>query len=490
MKAIGKLLTYALGLAAVILLIVGIATHDVVILSLAAFSSWGSAILGAFSSKERNIIYIFFLATFFIFLLSRVMVRWLRTGEIYSPFATDVMTMIYTCLTISLLGLALGNATSNKHFTLGRKTSGTYNQDESVVYDRQDGINMPLIRQLSAIFTVICGFATLFVVIERIAFWRIAGSGGELRTSFSSTLPGIVLRFSYVYVMMFCIYLATLPEKKKSLPIIFQYLVVSALRMFYGSRVDFVIGLMFIFVYFTIRDRLNEKDNKGGDKWVGRGLKLFTLVSIPLLIVLMVFIDNYRRHSGFEFVNFFQTLGDFFEAQGTSINVIGYTDIYRDQFTQPKFLYLFDRTYEFITANPISSIITGRHAYLANTVERAKYGTSLGMTLYYHINQVSYLAGNGCGSSYIAEGWLGYGYFGLFIINVIVARIIALLNEFKFDKFIPSIVWLIFLQSLFFMPRNNFDAFVDDLASMTNIAAIFILWILYKLINKRTSSVR
>lgn len=485
MKGIGKLLALVLGLLSIILFAVGLATQDIGTLAIATFSAWGMAMIGAASARVKNIIYIFFLTTFFIFLLSRVMVRWIRTGEIYKPFSIETMIMVYSCLTVSLFGLAIGNATSGKRFIFGKRYQGSYVDREGEYLGRADSINLPLIRQLSGIFTVICGFTTLLVVIERIAFWRMSGYGGDLRTSFSSTLPGLVLRFSYVYEMMFCIYLASLPEKKKCMPLIIQYLVISALRMLYGSRASFVVGLMFLFVYFLIRDRLNEEQDIKERKWVGRELLLVTAISIPLLIILMVFVGSYRSHQSFEFNSFFETLGDFFEAQGTSINVIGYTDVYKDYFAQPKFLYLFDRTYEFLTANPISSIITGRHIYQSNTIERAQYGTSLGMTLYYHINQVSYLAGNGCGSSYVAEGWLGYGYFGLFIINLVLSRIMMTLNEFRFQRFVPSVIWLIFLQSLFSMPRNNFDAFVDNILSLTNIVAIFALWVLYKLIQQK-----
>lgn len=485
MRATGKLLTYGLGLASIILFLIGLATKDVGMLSLAAFSAWGMAIFGALSKENRNLIYIFFLITFFIFLLSRVMVRWLRFSEVYQPFSYEVMVMIYGCITISLFGLTSGDALSHVRFGFGKKSYENVFEDEAHLA-RNDKINHALIRQLSGIATVVSGFATLLSVIERIAFWRITGYGGDLRTSFSSTLPEIVLRMSYVYVMLFCIYLATLPEKRKCMPIIGQYVFVNALRMFYGSRADFVVGLMFIFVYFTIRDRLNKSNNEVNETvWIGRGEKLFTLISIPLLIILIVFVGNYRRHVGFEFNSFFNTLGDFFESQGTSINVIGYTNVYKDQFTQPKFLYLFDRTYEFLTTNPIAQIVTHRHSYSANTIERARYGTSLGMTLYYNINQASYLAGNGSGTSYVAEAWLGYGYVGLFIANFFLQRIMNYLNKHRFDSFIPSVVVLIYLQSLFFMPRGGFDSFVDDFASITHIFTIFLLWMTYKLIEQK-----
>lgn len=489
MRTIGKLLSIALALVAIVCFVEGLISHDAGVLSVAAFCAWGMAILTAMCREEKNIIYIFFLITFFIFLLSRVMVRWLRFGEIYTPFSIEVMMMIYSCLITSLFGLAIGTATAHIRFGFGKRhlkhLENARIENEKSNWERKDNVNLDIVRQISGAATVICGFAMFFVVIERIAFWRISGYGGDLRTSFTSTLPDFILRLSYIYVMMFCIYLASLPEKRRCMPIILQYLIVSALRMFYGSRVSFVVGLMFILIYFTIRDRLIEWAGSEEKKWFSRTELTFTVVSIPLLIILMVFVGNYRTHQGFEFTSFLDTLGDFFEAQGTSINVIGYTDIYKDKFTQPKYLYLFDRTYEFLTTNPIGSIISGRHAYMANSIERAQYGTSLDMTLYYHINQVSYLAGNGCGSSYVAEAWLGYGYTGLFLINVGLARIMARLNEYRFRSFFSSVFILIFIQSLFFMPRSKFDTFVDDFASITHIFAIILLWVAYWVIKRK-----
>lgn len=484
MKALGRILAGVLGFTAIILYIVGATAQEVSLLSLAAICAWAMALFAAFSGKDRNVPYIFFLLTFFIFLLSRPVVVYIRGGEIYSPFSKEVMTMVYGCLVVSLFGLTLGAATAKYRVRIreGRLSLGTREAVETP--KRTSRINISLVQQLTAILTVVSGFATLLVVFERIVFWQGAGNIGDLRTSFSTSLPGIVLRLSYVYVLMLCIYLATLPEKRKCLPILLQYFAIGALRMLYGARSDFVISLMFLFVYFLIRDRLNEERGIEEPKWLGKRLVILALISVPLVVVLMVFVGSYRSHKEFQFVSFLSTLGDFLEAQGASFNVIGYTNIYRDQFPQPKGLYLFDRTYEFLTANSISSLFTGRHAYAVNTVERAEYGTSLGMTLYYRINPASYLAGYGCGSSYVAEAWLGYGYLGLFLINVFLARIMARLNEFRFDRLVPSTLWLIYLQSLFMMPRSTFDNFVKDFASFTHIFVILLLWGAYTLIRK------
>lgn len=479
-KTLLKVAAIALAAISIVMFIIGLSIQDIGFLSISAFCAWFSALFSETGKPDRNIIYIFFLFTFFIFLLSRIMVRWLQFGEIYEPFSKDVMVMVYSCIVISLFGLMVGSYDKRK-FALGKRVLGPEE------YSEQPGFkgNIALIRQLSGIFAVVCGFAYMLTIIERIAFWRITGYGGDLRTSFTTTLPSLVVRASYVYILMFCIYLATMPAKRRCVLILFQYVLCSALKMFYGSRGDFILGLMFILVYFAIRDRLNIKYELGETKWVGRSEKTFAIVSIPVLIVLVVFVGYYRTHRFFEFSGLLDTFLDFFESQGTSVNVIGYTDIYKNQFTQPKFLYLFDRTYEFLTTNPIASFITGRHSYAANTVERAKYGTSLGMTLYYNINSYSYLAGNGSGTSYVAEAWLGYGYLGLFIVNIFLSRVMIWLNNYSYSRLIPSTIALVYLQSLFFMPRGGFDAFVGDMVSVTHIFAVFVLWVLYKAIKNR-----
>ena len=106
-----------------------------------------------------------------------------------------------------------------------------------------------------------------------------------MRVSFSSGLPSLLLSISYEYTLLFCIYLATMPKKREALGFIGQYLFIAAIKMVYGSRCDFILGLMFVLVYFVIRDRINEKYNLAETQWFGKREKTITLVSIPVLII-------------------------------------------------------------------------------------------------------------------------------------------------------------------------------------------------------------
>ena len=450
--------------------IYGLIYSDICILSLSAFLIWGAAVLGAFSKNDRNVVYIFFLATFFLFLLSRTMVRWISNGEVYTPFRTETMIHIYLLIVISLAGLIAGN-----YVNLG---FGKKNEPSRTQYFLNTK-NMEALRKVAAPLVLLTGVAQLVVVLERAAFYQV-GFGGAMRVSFSSNLPSIVLRASYEYTLLFCIYLATMPKKKEATAYIFQYLAISAIKMVYGSRCDFILGLMFVLVYFIIRDRINERYQLTDVKWVGKKEITITLVSIPVLVILLTFIGTYRVGGSFHFTTFSDVLLDFFEAQGTSINVLGYAYENADKLTQPHFLYLFDDTYTFLVANPISSIFTGKHVYLVNTVERALNGTSLDQSLYYIINRESYLNGNGCGSSYVAETYLAFGYVGSFLFNVVLANVLNKINGYGYSSLWKNVLLLIFVLSVFFIPRSGFDDFVGEFASVTHILVMAAVWFLYR----------
>ncbi len=460
----------------------GLFTQDIAVLSLSVFLLWISALLYGCSKDQINIIYVFFLITFFIFLLSRIMVRWLTEREIYSPFSEEIMIHTYICLYLSLLGLLIG-AMINVQFTFGHKEP--YRISSSTENGFND-INLRLLRQLSAIFAIIAGFATLAVNIEKIAFYGVTGSGAELRTVYASSLPGIVLRLSYIYVLMLCIFLAAKPSKRSATLMFLQYLAISATKMMFGSRCDFVLGLMFMVAYFLIRDHMNVKEGlEGADKWFGKKEMMICIISIPLLVILLQFVEYYRVQDTFSFSSFWDTLLDFFESQGTSVDIIGYTYKYADKLDQPHFLYLFDNTWTFLSTNPISSAIFGTQSYSTNSLERALYGTSLDQSLYYIINPESYLSGKGCGSSYVAEAFLGYGYIGTFLVSLFLSMFMKKFYEFDFNKLWKTVIALIFIQQLFFMPRAGFDEFVGDFASVTHIIAVLALWIAYRLLNQQ-----
>jgi oligosaccharide repeat unit polymerase len=467
-RVIYSLLSGAFLITSLFLIIAGGISEDIGMTSLGVMFVWCSAFTHALGRRERNVIYLLFLFTIFLFLLSRVVVRWILYREVYMPFDYDIMRHVYLCIYLSIIGLWMGSFTN---LTFHPRQYNEKPLTQSLDYEALRTVLKPL--------TLICGFAQLARAVEKSVYWFASGSLGDLQINYATNLPSIVLRISFVYVLFLCMYLATFPTKKQAFPVLIQLLIIEAMKMVYGHRSDFVLGLMFIFVYYSIRDRFDD------EIWIGRKEKLFTVVSIPLLIILLVFIGYYRKQNTFEFNGLLNVLWQFFESQGTSINILGYAAQNADKLPQPNFLYLFDTTYTFLSTNPVSSLIFGTKSYSVNTVGRALYGTSLEQALYYIINPTSYLAGYGGGSSYIAEIDVGYGYFGMILINLILSNVIYKINIYDYRSYGATVIILAFLKSLFIIPRAGFDSFVGELISVTHIIALLLVWALYQEVKRR-----
>ena len=76
MRTILKILSGFMAVFALFELAIGIITSNVGTMSVSVFLVWGAALLLCLSRPKVNVIYMFFLISFFVFLLSRVMVRW------------------------------------------------------------------------------------------------------------------------------------------------------------------------------------------------------------------------------------------------------------------------------------------------------------------------------------------------------------------------------------------------------------------------------
>lgn len=476
-----KLIAIWCGLMAIIMMAAGLSDASLGWVSLSTFVVWLGALLYALGRQEKNILHIFLLITIFIFLMSRIFVRWIQNGEVYKPFSYDTMAHIYYCIFLSICGLWIGTSSRIRLTMHGRMKSRQ--TEEAARYDHN--IDLDILRMIVGFLTIVSGICSLLINVEKIAAFHVFGGGGEMRIAYASAMPELVLRASYIYNFVFAIYLATFPEKKKAMPYFFMYIGICATKMMFGSRCDFMLALMFVYVYFHIRDRMDQSCEKLNDQWFGMKERLFTILSIPALIVLLVFVSAYREHSAFEFTGIMETFVEFFEAQGTSFDVIGYAYENAYKLTQPHQLYLFDNTYTFLTTNPVSRLFTGMRFYNVNTVERAIYGTSLDQSLYYIINPASYLAGRGCGSSYIAEVYLGYGYVGVFIFNILLGGVLVKLTRYKFNEMWKNTIVLLFTLSLFFIPRAGFDDFVGEFLSVTHIFTALIIYVVYKLFCER-----
>src|SRR5690606_3586624 len=110
-------------------------------------------------------------------------------------------------------------------------------------------------------------------------------------------------------------------------------------------------------------------------------------------------------------INIIDSIFEFFYAQGVSANVIGYTMVLDESIPDGK-LYSIGPILQFIS-NYYGYFIQGIPMPSGQTVELALNGYLFSHTISYLIMPTLYLAGIGYGSSYIAELYADFGYFGI-----------------------------------------------------------------------------
>ena len=87
-----------------------------------------------------------------------------------------------------------------------------------------------------------------------------------------------------------CLYLSTFPSKKQSLLPLLLYGGSAIPALIVGVRNPIILNCMFIFLYYFIRDTLNDKE-----KWIGKFEKIVLIVSIPVSYTHLYYYRQIKR---------------------------------------------------------------------------------------------------------------------------------------------------------------------------------------------------
>ena len=185
------------------------------------------------------------------------------------------------------------------------------------------------------------------------------------------------------------------------------------------------------------------------------------VVAAPVLLMGMYLFEYIRPGAavGSAADNF--PLFGFFMRQGVSVNVIKYGKYFEEQMN-PDAHYALYSTLKWINGNTLFELLGVElpFAFGKQSVETAINGTYLADFVSFHANRDSYLAGQGYGSSYVAELYADMGYTGVLLGSVLYGAVIAGVYRFAPRK---GYCWvyamgLFAADSLLTAPRASFDA--------------------------------
>lgn len=416
--------------------------------------------------EDRIVLFAFYL-TIFTFLMARLFIDDFASGykSTYTEEAQSVLHysnlagyFIYYAITLSLVFVFIG-------YSFGHERNNFVGVEDDVRYNTY----IEKVRTIAKRFSYILYVFTIFTTLEMVLYiW----SNGYMAfyLSFEHSLPHLFYTFDAAFGFAFFLFLACMPTKKEAWPLICLYLLKACIALLSGQRNGFILPVLFIIIYFYIRNSISPND-----LWISRRGKIMLLVSFPFLCASMFIIMLIRGDNGLGNESLITYFIDFFYQLGGSVKVLGYS--YDLQGIIPEGQnYTFGPLIRWIDNNFITQLLGLGHHYENASVEMALRGHSLGSFLTYNINEYRYLHGGNLASSYIAELWLDFGFIGVAIGSFIYGRIMASVLSFARKNIWKAAIAFIMIYNIIYAPRASFMYFITECMSYSFIAIAFYIY--------------
>lgn len=419
---------------------------------------------------SRNIVMILFLTAFFTFLMGRSIMPLFIDMDEYSEFFytsseytakthRHVMLSLYLSLLFSFLAYRRIERKSWK------KLKPKFNPESMYV---------KAIRNYSRIMTLVTSPFALLYVVEKIRFVLANGYAGFFMT-YESALPLPFRILAALFEYMVFLFLATLPTKKQTKPIIYLYLFVSVLNIVAGDRGECMLAVFVVIFYYFLRNRLF----RGETAWIGKKGIITLLIAAPFLVVFLFVMNFVRNDQDMNDRTVQLLISGFFFQQSTSMNVIA--SCYQDYDKLPHGkLYSLGPIMDYFRNNYLSRFVFGIEPYKVGTVELAKKGNSLDSALTYIEYPEFFANGGGMGSSFVAEAWYDFGYLGIILYSLFYGFVLASIPKWNSKNPWLSVIALIFLKYIMYAPRARATAFIASAASVSFWPVALVIYILSK----------
>lgn len=406
--------------------------------------------LFAIRNLEKRIYFLFFNITIFLFLLSKPFIDMLYRYE-WNNYNDKNGTFALLCIGISLIGLYIGMVISEK---------SKYDNTKNLIQleEMSNSVFIKHMQLVAWVMYVICLVFNLLEGAEKVIFIQ-SNSYRDYYITYQSQLPVFVKAISTMMPATLVIYLATMPNKKKAIIPIGLYLISAIPNLIVGSRGAISEALIFVFLYFFLRDNLNKKlsdvDGQEREIWITRLLKKYIFISVPIILISFS-VYNYSRF-GIEKENDMNPIVDFVYSQGVSFTIIsrGYDalpylpDIENKNYTFGPFI-------DYITRGTPAQILFGAEGLGApNSIIRATEANNFNAALSYYLYGNMYLQGYGTGSSYIIELYADFGVIGIIIFSIALGMIFSKIGNQLGGRIIKNIFLLRILMDVFIIPRGS-----------------------------------
>lgn len=411
----------------------------------------------------KNIAYILFLISFFVFLQGRYLVSIIFTRTMLTEFSAEIATHINLSIMISLLSLHFGYLIAHKvKFTVrGYGQANPLTVDNNYSNKGGNKIDVSLYLFYASAFFAVVSQLDIFFFVRNYSYV-------EYYLTYSSHVPRLLQVFGNMYVVFFIIFLCTYPPKEKCRIPIIVFVIISVLVLLTGDRGGMIQNISILVVYCLWRQK-NE-----GEMWIKPRTIFLAVLLSPVIMALLSFFVYFREGLDVGALTFGAQLQRFLSISGRSANVLGYAIENQNRF--PKQFYTFGGLIDYIKYNPISSALFGFSKPAPQTVEFAMNMHSFDSALSYFVYPQTYFNGHGIGSSYLAEVFYDFGYIGIVIISIIYSAMLNKCETIGTNSILKRSLMLLLIRGLYYAPRGPALIPITNILNITTIAAFAVYY--------------
>lgn len=437
-------------------------------------------VLYALRDIYKNIFLIAFLICFLTFLLGGQILN--RIMQVYGyNFPNDIEVHTDLVLLISLCGLLFGYVIAEKIKIKGINHRSTYYID----YNKSHYKN---IRKISKYYFIATYLFWILILVDNVFFVAQYGYTSYY-LFYSSRVPAILREIGYMAPVALFIYLATMPKKKEAKIPIIMYAGYLLLSLGTGRRIYFMTGILIIFAYMMLRNVIAPEETP----WVSTSGLLKICALVPVLLIVMYLFEYFRSEHYVGEASQFSPLVGFFVRQGTSVNVIKYTELFSSRLN-PDAHYSLYNTLKWLQNSWINEVfnLDLTFAFGKQSQATATFGTYLADFVSYNANSSIYSLGMGYGSCYVEELYVDFGYWGVFGGNVLYGILLCKLLKVAMNQgnIWMSAIGLYMIDAIFKAPRATFDSFFGSLLYFNSWGPLVLVFLLVAFFEKRQKVIK
>jgi len=296
------------------------------------------------------------------------------------------------------------------------------------------------------LYIVTMGFY-LYCEFDKLAFMR-GRSYPDFYLLYKPSYPGLFGTVSYCMPFALCAYLAALPKKKPALAVLVVYLLSAVPQLVIGIRNPFILNALFVFLYCFLRDRLG-----GEERWLGRREYWAIAAVLPFVCVGLSVLNYTREGTAQESGSLLETFIDLFYRQGASFWTLCVGHSVLSCLPGAKRTFTFGSMIDYVLYGRIGRKLWGTAPLPSgNSAELAARSHRLSQAISF-AGHGGYLEGRGLGSSYLLEVFADYGNAGIVIFSLLMGIFLLYCMDAIRKGWFSRVLILLFLSSLFFVPR-------------------------------------